>query len=651
MISKKQIYHVAVGLCFVYFLVRTVYFALTIPHFIPPDEITHFDYCVIFSHALWLPENSESTYSVGNVVHIPWVYYYCMGKFLSLNFSPFSDLVYLRFINIILSCSALLYGFCWMSLITERRITKLFFLVLITNIPMFTFLSASVTYDNLVNLCAIAMLYYVHKFFYTGRTVCFLSAGISMFVGVLTKISFLPFSAILSGLFFVHEYRRLHSSKSGIFFPLRCIKHKIKELSSIELFLSVILLLFFILSVNLYGTNVIRYKKLLPMASQIMTKQQFMQQRIVARDYVIDQYRSGNVSYQDAVAMARKISHPSDQKTALHVLKILSAKENEPIFMSRLAYSYHWINVILESIVCISGHRSMVKTANELIIYKTIFLLLFLVVVRYWQYDCPGFIVNQSVLIVAGYSLFLMFYHNYAIYLWSMNPLQGLQGRYIFPVLVPFLGVMAYYLSDYLNKSLSCILVILISLFFIWGDFPYFYTHADVAWFRPLEDNLYYYQRAKSFQENGDLIPAICELRKAIELTPENAWYHRFLGDWLRETGAQKEALEQYLVAIKLQPGTAGFYYFAGRASEELDLFDKTVQNYSAAIGLEPDNPWYHRFFGDFYRNERMIDKAMVQYREVLRIEPDNVYCHKEIKRIADVSVDNSNVKDYEKRF
>lgn len=618
-----------IAVLFFYFVIRLIYFALKIPHYVPPDEVTHFGYCRVFAQTWGFPVNSEQTYNLGNLTHIPWLYYYLMGKFLSLNLLPISDLVYLRFLNILLACLTTFFSFRWISLLTENKQTRLFFLVLVTNTPMLTFLGASVNYDNLVNLCAVLALYYTHLFFLTRRPAYFFGAGIAMLAGSLTKVAFLPLVPIFLGILLVHEKERLR----GLAGWLRGVR---EHLSMPEKGLGLLFLVLLVMCFNLYGTNLLQFKKLIPAASQVMSEEQFMQHRISARDHVISMYRSGEWDYQKAVSEAGKIQHHGDQRTALYILKLQAAnKEKELPVMSRLAYSYNWLENLLANSVGICAHRPMVKTVNELAIYQLIFLFSFFVTVRYWKYEEAGFMINHSMVIVSCYALYLMLFHNYQIYLWSLNPTLGIQGRYIFPVLVPLLAIMAYYLTNYLRIWLSSLVIVVVSVFFIWGDFPYFQLHAT-TWLNRSEDAVYRYQQGDSYRKAGDIQNALFEYQEAVRLDPNNAWYHRFLGDLYSETGQSEKALAQYLTAIRVQPQTAGFYFLAGKAYQKIGISDKAVENYQNAIRLDPENVWYYRFLGDLYRDSNMLTKASQQYREALRIEPDNEYCQEQLKRVVE---------------
>ncbi|HYA13620.1 MAG TPA: hypothetical protein VEF33_04695, partial [Syntrophales bacterium] len=181
-----------------YFGTRLLFFALEISPAIPPDETTHFGICRIFSKVFLLPENTSESYQYGLVTNIPWLYYWIMGKLLFLNFFGIPDLVFLRLLNIPLAFGTVCYTWRLLRLLTDDRLTQLLLIVAMTNTMMFSFLSASVSYDNLTNLLAVMSVYYLFAFFRERSGVMLLISCFCQLVGCLTKITILPLILILN---------------------------------------------------------------------------------------------------------------------------------------------------------------------------------------------------------------------------------------------------------------------------------------------------------------------------------------------------------------------------------------------------------------------------------------------------------------------
>ena len=180
-----------------------------------------------------------------------------MGKLLKLNFFPVSDLVFLRFLNCMISFATVVYGYKWMRLITPNRLYHLLFVILITNTPMFSFLGAAVSYDNMTNLFAVTALYYLHLFFQNPNSTRFLVFAISVLGGALTKTTFLPLVLAYLGVLIFHERKHLKN-----LFPI--VKEFLTALRLGQKVLLGISLLLFVLNMTLYLENLMRFGKIIP---------------------------------------------------------------------------------------------------------------------------------------------------------------------------------------------------------------------------------------------------------------------------------------------------------------------------------------------------------------------------------------------------
>ncbi len=466
---------------FGYFLFRLFFFATHISHFVPPDEVTRFGISQIFSKTLFLPKNSEESYSLGLVTHIPYFYYFIMGKCLKLNIFPISDLIFLRFFNCMLSFATVVYGYKWMRLITSNPLCRLLFVILITNTPMFSFLGAAVSYDNLTNFFAVTALYYLHLFSQNPNSSRFLLFVISLLGGALTKITFLPLVLAYLGILIFHERKNLKN-----LFPI--IKQIMLSLRPGQKVLLGIALLLLFLNITLYLENLIRFGHLVPKANQVLTEEQCMKYRIYARNRIVSLYKSGRLTYNEAIQKAKEIQHPGDRTTTFQLLRI--AKENvlNPIpLMGRIQYSWHWFIYMLQGSVGIFGHIPLPKDSYSFAVYQFIFLFTFLfstvLFINYWKPSEISGRLTDALFLYLFYAILLMQFINYSIYTQSHTMGLALQGRYFFPVLVPFYSIVTYSLINPFKKPLQVAIFLLVSAFFIWGDFPYFLLNATPQWF------------------------------------------------------------------------------------------------------------------------------------------------------------------------
>ena len=129
------------------------------------------------------------------------------------------------------------------------------------------------------------------------------------------------------------------------------------------------------------------------------------------------------------------------------------------------------------------GHKRIYQEEPFLNFYIVIFLIAMAMFVRHWRPMAAGNLDTYVMAIVLCYALFLMQCVSYQRYLeWEMM-VEGLQGRYIFPVLVPLYGLVAHYLIAYWPKPIQVAGVFAVGAVFIYGDFPFFLTHVAPAVF------------------------------------------------------------------------------------------------------------------------------------------------------------------------
>ncbi len=75
-----------------------------------------------------------------------------------------------------------------------------------------------------------------------------------------------------------------------------------------------------------------------------------------------------------------------------------------------------------------------------------------------------------------------------------------------------------------------------------------------------------YYDDAKKSLENNKWKPALSNLKKAVELDPNNADIHNLLGYSYRKAGDLPKAFEHYAIALKLNPKHTGALEYRGEA-------------------------------------------------------------------------------------
>jgi hypothetical protein len=462
-----------------YFAAKAFYFAFSIGENIFPDEISWLGLSEVFSRSLLLPADSNDTYQFGLASRVPVLYFYLMGKVLSLNIFPVSNLVFLRSVNVCISILTVWFSWKLIRLLVSQTATRLLFIAMVTNTIMFTFLSASVNYDNLINCFAVLALYYLISFFQFRQPHNFLLFFLFTSMGMLTKITFMPYAVTLMSVFLFHErknFRSISSAISSLFLPFKKKNYVL-----------LVLCLFFITAnVNLYLGNLIKYGSLQPNPIKLIGLENAMRYRLFARDYIVNLFKDGKISYPEAQKMAFKyIRHTGDRTGALSLLEIAAyekALKKKPR-INRFRYAFVWTDLMMGKVFGIMGHMSMEKRGTDLIPYFLVLIIAGAMLIRMFKTsDLQG--TGIYLLFIAGlYALILMQLFNYRIYFIYGSLGIALQGRYIFPVLVPIYALAAYYLTGSGSRHWKWGVFLFVTAIFVYGEFPWFLQNVTPYWF------------------------------------------------------------------------------------------------------------------------------------------------------------------------
>ena len=403
-------------------------------------KVTHFGVSRIFSHVFFLPQNSPETYEFGLVTNIPWLYYWIMGRLLTLNFFGMPDLLFLRLLNIPFAFATVYFVWRMLRLLTDDRLTQVLLIVAMTNTLMFTFLSAFVSYDNLTNLLAAMAVYYLLAFFKNRSGDLLAASFLCQMAGSLTKVSFLPLVLILNILLLIHEFKNLRLLPGALPAYFKAAGWRRWGL--------VLGILFGLaLNIQLYGGNYYHYGSLNPDISDVLSPEEAMQNRLAARDMIFSQFREGRISGQEAMDMASRIKDPDDRKDTIALMENYFALKNNMIkMMGPLEYAALWVWYMSGGIFSIPVNYHLFKEGPTLWPFAALGVLTGLGILIRWRPSDAAWLPTCLMVIVAFYGLFLLWYVNYPKYLYLGEFSSGVQGRYLFPVLGAMYVVSSYYL-------------------------------------------------------------------------------------------------------------------------------------------------------------------------------------------------------------
>jgi hypothetical protein len=452
---------------------------MTISPDVPPDEVTMLGKCEVFSRYFLLPENSPSSYQFGLVTNIPWLYFWFMGKVLHLNFFGLSHIIFLRLTNIPIAFCTTYFVWRLLKLFTDDRLTQLLLIVAMTNTLMFSFLSSSISYDNLTNLLAAMAIYYLFAFSMHRSGNDLALFVLCQLVGCLTKVTFLPLAVALGVILIVREVRSIAS------LPMAFIGyfgrfHKKRIILAAGIFICLVC------NIQLYGNNLLHYGVLEPAMEQVIPLEQAMNYRLTARNYIFNQFKDGQISIMQAWDMATRITHVKDRLDTIGLINNYASLQQSGFRpMGLLEYSGTWFNQMLATFFGIKAHISMPSQGLPFQALILLFSVTVISVVLRWKLsDSNCMYYSSMLLIIVFYAALLMYKVNYSEYLNSWNIGLTVAGRYLFPVIGPIYVLSSLYLMRLFTRSDARLtLAIAVTVILIGSDFPYFLLYAAPDWY------------------------------------------------------------------------------------------------------------------------------------------------------------------------
>jgi hypothetical protein len=445
---------------------------------VPPDEVTHFGICKIFSKSFLLPLNSPESYQFGLVTNIPWLYYWFMGKLLVLNILGISDLVFLRILNIPLAFVTVYYVWRLLRLLTDDRLTQILLIVVMTNTLMFSFLSATVSYDNLTNLLAAMAIYYLFAFFKERSGNLLALSLLSLLAGCLTKTTVLPLALLLGALFVLREIRNIPTMTTAV-------KEYFTATGRLKIVVVAGIFVCIALNMQLYGGNYLKYGAVTPAVEDVLPLEKAMQYRLTARNHILKLFKQGKITVEQAREMAMLITHPGDREdTVGMVLNYAYLQQVGFKPMRPLPYTAMWILQMLSTSFGIKAHIGMPNHGFSFIPLTLLILSVLTAFVMRWRPWDLDWLPAGLLGISACYAAFLIIRINYPTYLDSKDIVLSVAGRYIFPVMGPVYVVSCLYLMRlFKGEKGRLVLAAMAALILIMSDFPYFLSHVTPEWY------------------------------------------------------------------------------------------------------------------------------------------------------------------------
>ncbi len=134
----------------------------------------------------------------------------------------------------------------------------------------------------------------------------------------------------------------------------------------------------------------------------------------------------------------------------------------------------------------------------------------------------------------------------------------------------------------------------------------------------------YYVTRAASLIEVDEWKRAEADLKRAVDIAPEEATALNYLGySWAERGENLDEAFALIEKAVALEPTSGAIIDSLGWAHFQLGDYEEAVGHLERAASLEPSDPTITDHLGDVYWRLGRHLEARYQWRRVLELEPD----------------------------
>lgn len=453
---------VAITACFVWFGTRLLGLAILLDGSVPPDEVTHFGRVLAHADSWGLPLSDPDNYSLGLISNRPFLYNWLLGRLAALGLD---ELLWLRLVNVGMALATAGYGLRFIRVVSREPLAHVVFLVCLTNTLMLTGVGAAVSYDNGANLAAAAAFYYLAALRSNWDARSLAALVLSVGLGCLTKRSFLPLAAVIGAVVLLHERRqlgRLWAGLAGMGRPL-------------ALGVTVVLLA----NLLLYGGNLLRYQKLVPSFDQVVGIEAARQNRIFARDYILDGYREGRLEYAQAQKLTSTIDHEGDRRSTRQLLGF--SKRHRDQRVGPLLYAITWGSLMLDRSLGYFGHRTLPRQPWERRAFGLVLALALVFHALAWRRrQSPSASTFGGIALV--YALVLLLFVNHPTYTEKGLIDAGVQGRYLFPIWVPLMGWLSCALTEDAPRFLRVPLAIGVCALFVYSDGPAFWLRISSGW-------------------------------------------------------------------------------------------------------------------------------------------------------------------------
>lgn len=422
-------------LTFTWFILQSLYLALSVKVGIPPDEHYHLNFIKLFTENGWTPwlSDQEGYYILGEAVHTPFfLYHYLMSiPYHFIHGLGSADNI-LRILSTFIGVGSLWLTYRIANVIKVSTLVRNLSLFMLANTLMFVFINASISYDSLFIFLSLASILLMLQCLKETNRTRFLLLLLILVCGLLTKINFLPVAFIVV---LVLLWKKKNQLRAFLRASLRSSNRKL------DTFLAVFLLFFGFLFLQHYAYNLVRYHAFKPACDQVLTVEQCMQNGI----------------YKRKLPPARPSFEPNSYQ-----------------------YIVNWIMLMQDRSYGILAHKNIddtiiIKNGSRILLA----LSLFAIIRMYRKNDKE----LKILLLIVGFFILVLALKNYGSY--ARYGIFGIavQGRYLFGVLPLIYLVSNHYILRLAGPSFVRAVFLLGVLFvFATASLPSYIYETSPDW-------------------------------------------------------------------------------------------------------------------------------------------------------------------------
>ncbi len=472
-ILSERWYIFSISIILLYFFLQGIFFAFSIRQGVYPDENYHLVLISLYykSHGFFVTHSPE-TYFLGPIQHLPYLYHLLAGKLLHLNIFPIADIYFLRLLSVLINFGTVVFAFLTFTRATKNKLVHVLALGMLTNFLYYTFMSASTTYDVLVNFFAMGSIYFLFSFFQKkrgkGNSLFFFFSF--LFLGSLTKYTFLPLATILVIILLPSLFQKnIRTEMANIKFSKKIV------------FSSIFLLILIILNLNIYGYNLLHFKNIIPKCTDELTHEQCLNNIFYSSELYFstetENHAFAPVSYffEWKDLMGKNIS-------GIYALQGFCKNEQEyDNCQFKSEDSFSSVTSIYQSELYRKFFTFLIAILPLLILFEALTNIL-RIHAPFKQEKMSAFI-PMSITIILFYSIIVL-YANFSAYYSTGTFAVTIHGRYLFPVLPLMCLVLSFFLLNYLSKKIAIFFTAAFVMFMFWNGLPLFIQDKQSSFIR-----------------------------------------------------------------------------------------------------------------------------------------------------------------------